>query len=92
MTTLTITLRDDDQHFIETALKSGRYVSENEIVADALAALRAREERRQARTAELRAKIKVGIDQLDRGECAEWSAEDVMAEGRRLLAARKASA
>ncbi len=37
----------------------------------------------------LRAAIQVGLDQLDRGECAEWDVEAIKAEGRRLLKARK---
>ena len=91
MTKVTITLRDEDQRFIETAMKTGRYVTESEAVADAISELRAREELHQARLSELRAKIQVGLDQLDRGECAEWNVEEVKAEGRALLASRQAA-
>jgi len=35
MTTVTITLRDEDREFIQSAMKSGRYVTESEAVADA---------------------------------------------------------
>lgn len=92
MTTLTVTIRDEDQHFIESAMKSGRYVSESEAVADAFAELRSREAMRQARFADLRAKVMVGIEELDRGEGAEWNVEDIKAKGRALLASRKAVA
>lgn len=92
MKTVTITLRDEDRHFIEAAMKTGRYVTESEAVSDAIAELRAREELHQARLGELRAKVLVGIEQLDRGEGAEWSVEEVKAEGRVLLAAGKADA
>ena len=92
MTTVTITLRDEDQRFIESAMKSGRYVTESEAVSDAIAELRTREEFHQARLAELRAKVTVGIAELDRGEGAEWNVEDIKAEGRALLAGRKAAA
>ena len=91
MTTLTVTLRDEDQHFIESALKSGRYVSESEAVADAFAELRNREAMRKARFSDLRAKVMVGIEELDRGEGAEWNVEDIKATGRALLASRKAA-
>ncbi len=37
----------------------------------------------------LRAAIRVGLDQLDRGECAEWDLEEIKGEGRRLLEARR---
>lgn len=91
MTTLSITLRDEDQRFIEAAVKSGRYVSESEAIADALAELRAREEVRNARIADLKAKVQIGLDQLDRGEGEEWSSADIKAEGRAALAARRSA-
>ena len=92
MTTVTITLRDEDQRFIESAMKSGRYVTESEAVSDAIAELRAREELHKARFAELRAKVMVGIEELDRGEGAEWNIAEIKAKGRALLASRKAIA
>lgn len=85
MTTVTITLRDEDQRFIASAVQSGRYGSESEAVSDAIAELRAREELRQARLGELRAQVMVGIAELDRGECAEWDVEEIKAAGRALL-------
>jgi putative addiction module CopG family antidote len=91
MTKVMITLKDEDQHFIETAMKTGRYVTESEAVADAISELRARTEQPQARLAELRAKIMIGIEELDRGDCAEWNVEEVKAEGRALLASRQAA-
>lgn len=92
MTTVTITLRDEDQRFIESSVKSGRYVTGSEAVSDAIAELRAREELHQARFADIRAKVMVGIEELDRGEGAEWNIEDIQAGGRALLASRKATA
>jgi antitoxin ParD1/3/4 len=92
MKTVTITLRDEDRHFIEAAMKTGRYVSESEAVSDAIAELRAREELRQARLGELRTKVLVGIEQLDRGEGADWSAQEIKAKGRALIGSRKTRA
>lgn len=91
MKTLTITLRDEDQQFIETAMKAGRYVTESEAVADAVSELRAREELRKARLGELRTQIMTGIEELDRGEGSEWSIDEVKSKGRALLASRKSS-
>ena len=91
MTKVTITLKDEDQHFIETAMKTGRYVTESEAVADAISELRAREEQHQARLAELRAKIMIGIEELDRSDCAEWNVGEMKAEGRALLASQNAA-
>jgi len=89
MTRLTITLRDEDQQFIDSALKSGRYHTESEAVADAIAELRAREELNNARLKDLREKISIGIAQLGRGQGTEWSAASVKAAGQALLATRK---
>ena len=92
MTTVTITLRDEDQRFIETAMKSGRYVTESEAVADAIAELRARENLHQSRVAELRAMVMVGMAQLDRGEQVEWNPEEIKSKGKALIASRKPAA
>ena len=89
MTKVTITLKDEDQQFIENAMKAGRYVTESEAVADALLELRTNTELRQSRFEELRAKVQVGLDQLDRGEGVEWNLEDIKAKGRALLASQK---
>ena len=91
MTTVAISLKDDDQQFLEEVVKSGRYGSESEVVAEALAEFRVREAIRRARQDELRAKVSVGIEQADRGEFVEFSAEDVKAEGRKRLAAQQAA-
>ena len=85
MTTLTITLRDEDRRFITAAMDAGRYVSESEAVSDALAELRAREELRQTRLSAVREKVAVGLEQLDQGEGAEWNASALKAKGRSLL-------
>jgi antitoxin ParD1/3/4 len=92
MTKVMITLKDEDQRFIETAMRIGRYVTESEAVADAISELRAREEQHQARLAELRAKVMIGIEELDRGDCVEWNVEEVKAKSRALLASQKAAA
>ena len=88
MTTVAIALNDEDQHFLEEVVKSGRYGSESEVVAEALAEFRVREVIRQAKLDELRAKVRVGIEQADRGEFVEFTAEDVKTEGRKRLAAQ----
>jgi antitoxin ParD1/3/4 len=92
MTTVTITLRDEDQRFIEAAMKAGRYVTESEAVSDAIAELRAREDLRQARLGELRTKVMFGIEQLDRGEGSPWNVEDIKAKGQALLESRESGA
>lgn len=91
MTTVTITLRDEDREFIQAAMKSGRYASESEAVADAIAELRARERLLQARMTELENQIAVGIEQLDRGEGTEWNPGLVRTKGEAILARRQSA-
>ena len=79
MTTRSITLRDEHEKVIRDALESGRFLSDSEVVAEALNEFQIREEIRRAKFAELRAKIQVGIDQLDRGETAEFDLEKFLA-------------
>jgi antitoxin ParD1/3/4 len=86
MTTVTISLREEDQRFIASAMKSGKYVSESEAVAAGIAELRLREEVGQARLATLRAEIEVGIEEADRGEFVAFDAEQVIADRRQKLA------
>jgi len=91
MTTVAISLNEEDQRFLEEIVKSGRFFSESEVVAEALSELKVREAIRREKIAELRAKVQVGIDQADRGEFVEFTAEDVKAEGRKRLFAQKTS-
>ncbi len=79
---MTVTLREEDRQFIDAAMKTGRYVSESEAVSDAIGELRAREELHQARLGELRAKVAIGIEQLERGGASEWKVEEIKARGR----------
>ena len=88
MTTVAIALNDEDQKFLEEAVESGRYVSMSEVVAEALSELKGREAMRRAQTEGLRIKVRVGVEQADRGDFVEFTAADVKAEGRKRLSAR----
>ena len=82
MTQVSIILREEDRNFIANAVKSGRYVTEREVVTEAIAEMKLREQARQTWVAELRTKVAVGIAQADRGEFVEFTAADIMKEGR----------
>ena len=88
MTIVAISLKDEDRHFLEEAVKSGRFFSESEVVAEALAEFRLREAVRRAKLDELRARVQLGIEQADRGDFIAFTAEDVKREGRQRLAAQ----
>lgn len=78
--------------FVSDAVASGRYRSEEELIA---AALRLLEDRDRRLTA-LREDIQIGIDELDRGEGIDLSEpsvrqkffDDIKARGRLRLAAQ----
>ena len=65
MTTVAISLKDEDQRFLQEAVNSGRYLSESEVVAEALSEFKVREAIRTNRISELRAKVRVGIEQAE---------------------------
>lgn len=91
MTTVPIALNDEDQRFIEEAVKSGRYCSESEVVAEALSEFKVREAIRRSKINDLRARVQAGIEQADRGEFVEFTAEDIKADGRKRLSAEQPS-
>jgi len=92
MTTVAIALKEEHQKFIEEAVKSGRYLSESEVVAEALSELKIRDAIRRSKIDDIRAKVLIGIEQADRGEFDEFSAEDIKAQGRERLAKQQGAA
>jgi antitoxin ParD1/3/4 len=73
MTTIHLTLRDEDQQFLDQAIRSGRFATESDVIAAAIAELRAREARLDA----IRSQLAVGLDQLDAGEGRPWDVRAV---------------
>jgi len=87
MTTLSITLRDEDGQFIQNAVQSGSYQTQSEVVATALELLKTHEELRRIRHEQLKREIQKGIDELDKGQTVEFTAADIQRIGRERLAA-----
>ena len=79
MTTRPITLRDEHEDLIQRVLKSGRFISESEVVAEALSEFQVHEEIRRRKFAEVKAKIQIGIEQLNRGETVEFCLDEFLA-------------
>ena len=80
--------RPDLEKFITDQVKRGAYADASGVINDALEALR-----EQLQDAEdLRQEVAMGLEQAERGEFVDFTAEDVKAEGRRILAARGARA
>ncbi|MEO6848111.1 MAG: type II toxin-antitoxin system ParD family antitoxin [Chthoniobacterales bacterium] len=91
MTTVAITLKDEDERFIDEAVKSGSYVTKSEVVAMALDLLKMREEFRKARRTELKKQIQKGISELERDEVVEFETKSFLAEMRTKHAAKISS-
>ena len=53
-------------------MASGRFQSPNDVVREALQYFQSKEAVRQAKLEKLRAEIKIGIDQFDRGESLDF--------------------
>ena len=91
MTTLSINIENSAQRFIREAVESGRYQTESEVIAVALAELKEREESLQHRIAVMRREVEHGVAQLDRGEAQKWSLEEARLEGRRRFGHARAN-
>jgi antitoxin ParD1/3/4 len=76
------------QTFVEAQVAAGAYASPSEVVGDALRLLHFHERERAALIQDLRARIAVGLDELDRGESIE--ADQVFAELRQRNSNRAA--
>ena len=81
---MSVTISAEFESFVERAVASGRYRSEDEVLANALRLLSERERRWLA----LRDDIQVGLDDIESGDVAPLDVEDVKQRGRQRLAER----
>ena len=75
---MNISLTLELEEFVESRVKSGHYQTTSEVMRAGLRLLIEQEEFREARLEELRTQIRIGLEQLDRGEGV--SAEEVREE------------
>jgi antitoxin ParD1/3/4 len=78
---MSIKLSAEWEAFLQDRVRAGAYPTVEDAVAEALELLKARDELRQD--------IQLEVDEADRGELVDFDAEDIIAEGRRSLEARK---
>ena len=81
---MSVTIPAVFESFVERAVASGSYRSEDEVFANALRLLSERERRWLA----LRDDIQVGLDDIESGDVAPLDVEDVKQRGRQRLAER----
>lgn len=78
---MNIALTEEWERYVRERVASGASATAEEAVAEALALLKSRDE--------LRGEIETGLREADAGEFEEFTAEDVIREGRGRLEARK---
>jgi antitoxin ParD1/3/4 len=86
-TTVNISLTPELGTFLRSRVKSGRYQTTSEVVREALRLLQQQEKEREEGLKELKAKLKRGAAQAERGELLD--SDEVFEELRQLIAERK---
>ena len=86
---MNISLTPHLENLVKSKVESGLYNSASEVMRDALRLLEERDSLRQIRVEELRREIQTGIDS---GEATPLDIEEIKANGRQRLTARKQDA
>jgi antitoxin ParD1/3/4 len=73
-TTMNVSLTPELEAFVDSRVASGRYQSASEVVRAALRLLETEEQERDTALAEVRQKIQLGLDQIQRGEVFDGEA------------------
>jgi antitoxin ParD1/3/4 len=84
MPTRNISLTAEQDAFVEEVVEAGEYQNASEAIRDALRVLQQRRREDSLRLKVLRARIKAGVDALDRGDFAEVEGADLEAYLERL--------
>jgi antitoxin ParD1/3/4 len=75
---MNVSLTPELEQFVQTKVKSGRYLSASEVVREALRLLEERDHLRQIKLDKLRKNLLVGVEQIEQGDVVDG--EDVFAE------------
>ena len=88
---MNILLKPELEKFVADKLKAGQYADASDIVNEALEVLKEQEEFAPAQEARLRGEVQRGLEQLDRGEYAEFDAAKIIAEERKRFGEKRGS-
>lgn len=72
-----VVLSPEMERFVQEKVKSGQFGSPSDVIDGALSVLRTSEQLTPEALEELRAEIRHGLDQLDRGEGRPWDIEEL---------------
>lgn len=78
MPTRNVVLTDQLEVFVGELVEAGRYQNASEVLRDGLRLLEDKIQRREAELADIQAGVIAGYDQVERGEFAEGSGEEVI--------------
>ena len=76
---MNVSLTPELESLVQQKVQSGLYTSASEVVREALRLLNDRDTIQQQRLAELNREIKIGLDQLDRGESITYNDQSLKA-------------
>jgi antitoxin ParD1/3/4 len=71
-----ITLPPEILKFIEEKVQAGQFQSPSDVICGAIGMLKAQEELTSEDLADLREEVAIGLEQLARGDCAEWDVDE----------------
>jgi len=86
-TTVNISLTPELDRFLQSRVKSGRYQTTSEVVREALRLLERQEREREEAFLQLKAKLKKGAAQAERGELLDG--DEVFEELREMIEERR---
>lgn len=78
MPTRNVVLTDQQEIFVGKEVAAGRYQNASEVLREGLRLLEDQVQRRQAELADIQAGVITGFDQIERGEFAEGTGEEVI--------------
>lgn len=78
-----VSLTEQQEEWVQSLISSGRFANTSEVLNHAMRLLQDEAETWQAQLAALRAAVKQGADEIERGEFSSKSIQDIIAEGKR---------
>jgi antitoxin ParD1/3/4 len=78
-----VLLKPEIEKFVAEKVKAGQYADASQIVNEALEVLKEQEDFTPEHEAYLRREVRRGMEQLDRGGLADFTAEKIIADERR---------
>jgi len=86
-----VLLKPEIEKFVAEKVKAGQYADASQIVNEALEVLKEQEDFTPEHEAYLQREVRRGLEQLDKGEVTDFTAEKVIAEERRRLVDKRNS-